>query len=200
MPSHADDLAARISELERELEDELDRARETWRFRLDRGRVRFERNARLAHKRLRQSIPRFIREANLLSVATAPIIYSLIVPFALLDLWVSLYQRICFPIYGIARVRRGQYIAIDRHHLAYLNGIEKMNCVFCGYANGVIAFVREVSGRTEQYWCPIRHARRVRSPHVHYREFLDYGDAEGYHKRLPVLRNQLKPDKRSHGS
>jgi len=197
MPSPADDLAARISELERELEDELGRAREGWRFRLDRGRIRFERDVRLAHKRLRQSIPRFIREANLLSVATAPIIYSLIVPFALLDLWVSLYQRICFPIYGIARVRRRQYIVIDRHHLAYLNGIEKMNCVFCGYANGVIAFVREVGGRTEQYWCPIRHARRVRSPHAQYREFLDYGDAQGYRKRLPVLRNQLKPDKHS---
>ena len=86
-------------------------------------------------------------------------------------------------------------MVIDRHHLAYLNAIEKLNCVYCGYANGVFAYVREIAGRTEQYWCPIRHAKRVRSPHAHYRTFVDYGDAEGYQCRLPVLRNQLKQDR-----
>ena len=30
------------------------------------------------------------------------------------------------------RVRRSRYFVIDRHHLAYLNGIEKLNCVYCG--------------------------------------------------------------------
>src|SRR5258708_15800477 len=119
-------------------------------------------------------------------------VYSLVVPIALLDLWVSAYQRVCFPIYGIDRVKRSAYVVIDRHHLAYLNGIEKANCVFCGYANGVLAYVREVAARTEQYWCPIRHAKRVRAPHVLYRNFVDFGDAEGYRRRLPVLRADLK--------
>ena len=81
---------------------------------------------------------------------------------------------------------------IDRHHLAYLNGIEKLNCVFCGYANGVFAYLREIAGRTEQYWCPIRHARRVRAPHAHYHEFVDFGDAAGYQQQLPILRAELK--------
>lgn len=72
-----------------------------------------------------------------------------------------------------------------------MNAIE-LNCVYCGYANGVLAYVREIAARTEQYWCPIRHAKGVRAPHAHYREFVDYGDAKGYHRRLPVLRDNLK--------
>jgi len=74
----------------------------------------------------------------------------------------------------------------------YLNAIEKVNCVYCGYANGVLAYVREIAGRTEQYWCPIRHAKPVREAHAHYLEFVDFGDAEGYHRRLPMLREKLK--------
>ena len=196
MPSRIDDLLTHIARLERELETELNRARDEWHYRLVAGRIRFARDVRQAHERLKQSIPRYIRESNPLNLLTAPIIYSLIVPIALLDLWMSIYQGLCFPIYGIAHVRRSTYIVIDRHHLAYLNGIEKLNCVYCGYANGVFAYVREIAGRTEQYWCPIRHAKRVKAPHVHYHEFVDYGDAKGYHRRLPILRAELA-DKRS---
>ena len=87
----------------------------------------------------------------------------MVLPIALLDLWASVYQWVCFPVYGISRVRRSAYVVIDRQHLAYLNAIEKLNCVYCGYGNGVFAYVREIAGRTEQYRCPIRHARRVRA-------------------------------------
>ena len=96
--------------------------------------------------------------------------------------------------FGCPPRRRSVFIVIDRQHLAYLNGIEKLNCVYCGYANGVLAYVREIAGRTEQYWCPIRHAKPVRAPHAHYREFVEYGDAEGYHRRLPMLREILKKE------
>lgn len=195
MPARIDDLLERITQLEREVEIELNRARDEWRYRIEAGRIRFERDVRLAHDRLKQSIPAFIRESSPLNLLTAPIIYSLIAPIALLDLWITLYQALCFPLYGIARVRRSTYIVIDRHHLAYLNAIEKLNCVYCGYANGVFAYVREVAGRTEQFWCPIRHAQRVRAPHTHYRKFVDYGDANGYHHELPVLRARLKGNK-----
>jgi hypothetical protein len=50
-------------------------------------------------------------------------------------------------------------------------------CVYCGYANGVIAYARKIASRTEQYWCPIKHALRIRDPHVRYAQFLEYGDA-----------------------
>jgi hypothetical protein len=195
MPSTLDDLLERAALLEREVEEELNLVREQWRYRIDAGKVRFEEDVHAVHRRLKQSIPAYLRESNPLHLLVAPVIYSLIVPIAILDLWVSLYQLTCFPVFGIAHVRRGAYIVFDRQHLAYLNVIEKVNCGYCGYANGVLAYVREIAGRTEQYWCPIRHAKRVRAPHPHYREFTDYGDATGYQQRLPLLRAKLKNEK-----
>ena len=82
--------------------------------------------------------------------------------------------------------------SIDRHRLAYLNGLEKLNCLYCSYANGVIAYVRDIAARTEQYWCPIRHARRVRHPHERYESFAAYGDAAGFRRTLPSQRAALK--------
>src|SRR5580765_5697050 len=120
MPSHIDGLLAHIAQLEGEVERELNRARDQWRYRVDAGRIRFERDVHLAHKRLKQSIPRFIRESSPLNLLTAPVIYAMIVPVAIVDLSFSAYQTVCFPIYGIARVRRSVYIVIDRQHLAYL--------------------------------------------------------------------------------
>lgn len=192
MPSRIDDLLEHIEGLEREVEAELDRRRARWRYGIDAGRIRFEHEAHLAHQRLKQGIARFLRESSIPNLLTAPLIYSMIIPIAALDAWISLYQAVCFRVYGIARVHRSRYVVIDRQHLAYLNAIEKLNCMYCGYANGVFAYVREVAGRTEQYWCPIRHARRVRAPHRQYRHFVDYGDAAGYRRRLIPLRQELR--------
>lgn len=190
-----DELWSNVADLEREMEAELKAARRRWRYRLIAGRVRFAREVRQTHARLKQGVPRYLRESRIRNLLTAPVIYSLIVPIVILDAWITIYQWICFPVYGITLVSRSRYIIIDRHHLAYLNVIEKANCLFCSYANGVFAYVREVAGRTEQYWCPIRHARRVSGPHGQYRRFVDYGDANGYHRRLMSLRAELKEDK-----
>jgi hypothetical protein len=134
----------------------------------------------------------YIRDGSVLSLVTAPIIYSLILPFAALDVWTTLYQRVCFPAYGMACVPRRPYFALDRHKLEYLNAIEKMNCTFCTYANGVIAYVREVAARTEQFWCPIKHGRAIAAPHPLYSVFVGYGDGPAYTQRLPLLRAALQ--------
>ena len=194
MRSHVDDILERMARLEKELEHELRHAESSWRYRLEAGKVLFERDVRSAHARLRKSVPRFLRDSSLLNLLTAPLIYWLMVPIALLDISVTVYQHVCFRVYGVARVTRSAYVVIDRQHLAYLNTIEKLNCMYCGYANGVFAYVREVAGRTEQYWCPIRHAKRVRAPHLHYRHFVEYGDAQGYHTRLIPLREELREE------
>jgi hypothetical protein len=122
------------------------------------------------------------------------VIYSLIIPFALLDLWVSLYQAICFPAYGIPKVRRADHIRIDRHQLAYLNGLQKLNCVYCGYVNGLISWTREIGSRTEAYWCPIKHAGPVRHPHGRYASFVDFGDAEQFQEGLCRSRETITRD------
>jgi hypothetical protein len=75
-----------------------------------------ERDLRRAHKRLKQSIPSYLLESRPLNLLAAPIIYSMIVPIALLDAWISLYQSICFPLFGIRRVQRWDYIVVDRHN------------------------------------------------------------------------------------
>ena len=189
------DVLDRIRDLEVELERDIAAAQEQWHYKVETGRVRFEQEVHRRHKQLKTSVRRYLQESYLPSILTAPVIYSVILPFLALDLWASLYQRICFPIYGIARVCRSDYIVFDRRKLAYLNGIEKANCDYCGYANGLLAYIREISARTEQYWCPIKHSRRIKGPHPHYRGFVDYGDAEGYKRELPVLRKVLNDDR-----
>jgi hypothetical protein len=97
-----------------------------------------------------------------------------------LDLAVAIYQAICFPIYGIPKVRRADYLIFDRGRLGYLNPIEKLGCVYCSYANGLLSYVTEIAARTEQYFCPIKHAHRMVRPHSRYAHFLPYGDAAAY--------------------
>jgi hypothetical protein len=134
----------------------------------------------------------YVTGGSVATMATAPVIYFLLLPFGLLDLSVSLFQAICFRAWDIKRVRRRDFFAIDRHKLAYLNGLEKVNCLYCSYANGVIAYVREIAARTEQYWCPIKHARRPRGNHERYGLFLPYGDASVYRSGLAGLRRAIK--------
>jgi hypothetical protein len=125
-------------------------------------------------------------------VLCVPFIYPVLVPMLLLDAFVWVYQWVCFPLCGIPRVRRSDYGVFDRSHLAYLNGLEKINCAYCAYGNGLIAYCREVFGLTEQYWCPIKHSRRILQAHPHYHGFMDYGDAQSYRSELSRLRAELK--------
>jgi len=136
----------------------------------------------------------FLWEAPVASLLVAPMIYSLTIPLVLLDLWVQLYQAVCFPVYRIAKVDRSRYVLLDRGHLQYLNWIERANCNYCGYANGLVAYAREIAARTEQYFCPIKHAFRCSGVHSHYDEFLDFGDAHAYKEELPKLRAELRPE------
>lgn len=191
MPPQVDRIRQRLREAERDVLDDIAAGRRRWHYRVRRGRIWFDKEVLRAHRRVRQTIPSYIRHGSVLNLLTAPVIYSLLVPLALLDAWVWAYQWVCFPIYGIARVRRRRYVVMDRRRLAYLNGIEKANCTFCSYANGLLAYVREVAARTEQYWCPIKHARRIAAVHQRYGAFVDYGDAQGYRRGLIALRGAL---------
>ncbi len=185
-------LVQGIKSLEAELEVELARRRIELNFVVHEGKARFEQVIIARQRAARLGMLKFLLGSRPLMVISAPVIYSLILPFALLDAFVSAYQAVCFRVYGVPRVRRRDYLIFDRGHLAYLNAIEKLNCMYCSYANGVIAYVREVASRTEQYWCPIKHARRVIAAHDHYAAFLDYGDAEAYRRELPALRQELQ--------
>lgn len=184
-------LLDRMHALESELDAALAKRRAELRVGLEQGRAVFEEELLRRHRELRRKLLPFIFGARPLVLLTAPVIYAGIVAFLILDLFVSVYQAVCFPIYGIAKVKRADYLVFDRHHLAYLNVLEKLNCAYCSYANGIVAYAREIAARTEQYWCPIKHARRVMGTHERYLRFEDYGDAEGYPQRLERLRKDL---------
>lgn len=192
MTGRMQDLVEEILRLQKELEKEIDARRETLGWRLKERLVEFEEGITAEHRRLRTGVRRFLADSSIAAILTAPVIYSMIVPLVLLDLWANLYQHVCFRAYGIPRVRRSDHIVFDRSHLAYLNWIEALNCLYCSYGNGVISQVREITSRTEQYWCPIKHALRTADPHRRYVQFLEYGDAEGYRAHLEDLRDRLR--------
>ncbi len=185
------ELLARIQQMELEIEQEMKRKRAELQADFEETRVRFEREVLEQQRRFKTGILPYLLSANLLSVLTAPVIYSVLFPMLLLDVSITVYQHICFRAYGIPRVKRSDYFAYDRAHLAYLNLIEKINCAYCSYGNGLMAYGREVVARTEQYWCPIKHARKVMAAHPYYTGFVDFGDAQSYKDELENLRTEL---------
>ena len=194
MTQRMKELADEIVRLQGELDREIEDRRKALGLKLKDRIGQFEQGLVAEHRRLRLSLGKYFGKTTLAVVLTAPVIYSLMIPLVILDGWVSAYQAICFRAYGIPRVSRRDYIAFDRGGLGYLNIIEALNCAFCAYANGLVAYVREVSSRTEQYWCPIKHALKISDPHRRYYEFLEYGDAEGYRGRLQEFRARLRTE------
>jgi hypothetical protein len=187
-------LAASIRSLERQLEAALAKRRLELNYKVQDGVVHFEQVIIERHRLLRARLLKYVFGARPAMILSAPAIYALIIPFVLMDLFVMVYQIVCFPVYGIPRVRRSDYLAFDRGQLAFLNVIEKINCAYCSYANGVLGYVREVAARTEQYWCPIKHARRVLGVHARYGSFVDYGDADAYRHDLERLQAEARTE------
>jgi hypothetical protein len=180
-----------IQKLESDLEVEMARHRLQFAYTIENDKTRFEDHVLTYHKRLRSNWLKYLLEARPVVLISAPIIYSTIVAFFFLDISVSLYQRLCFRVYGIPRVLRRDHFVYDRGHLAYLNRFEQFNCLFCSYGNGVVSYAREIAARTEQYWCPIKHARRIVGEHERCRSFADYGDAKAYQADLKQSRAKL---------
>jgi hypothetical protein len=190
MNKRIQELNEQIRRLEAELRQEIQRIRvQTYEIR-DRV-VHFREEVRQQHRAQLLRLLSYLRQSELKHVLTAPVIWLCLWPALLMDAVVSLYQAVCFPVYGIPKVRRRDHIVIDRHYLGYLNVIEKLNCLYCSYFNGLLSYVREIAARTEQYWCPIKHAMQQKSQHSRYQRFAEYGDAEGFRRELPRLRQDF---------
>lgn len=194
MTHQIDELIRRIKELQEELETEFKQKREEFQFVIEKKRIRFAEEVARQQRRLKTGLFRYLIEARPLNILTAPIIYAGFIPFMALDLFLFIYQTICFPVYGIPKVKRADYLIFDREDLPYLNIIEKFNCFYCSYGNGLAAYAREISARTEQYWCPIKHARRIKAAHDRYPRFFEFGDAESFSKGLERLRQELEKE------
>lgn len=113
---------------------------------------------------------------------SAPFIYMMVVPSVFLDICLEIYHRVCFPLYGMAYIKRGEYIVIDRHKLSYLSFVEKLHCMYCGYVNGLMAYAVAIAGATESYWCGIKHQdeNSKKGTQSHHKSFLPYGNRETF--------------------
>jgi len=181
-------LLAQMATLEEDLRTAVQEQESKMFFQINGKRVEFERTVKDAHRKLKTNFFRWLVTNRPQNLITGPIIYAMIIPMVMLDLCVSFYQFTCFPIYGVKRVRRRDYIVFDRYQLGYLNFIEKFHCAYCEYGNGLMAYMTEILARTEQYFCPIKHAHKILGAHSRYKLFLSYGDAADYEKRLEEFR------------
>jgi hypothetical protein len=191
MNENINQILARMAALEDELRQAVHQQESRMFFQIKGKRVEFEQSVKAAHRKLKTNLFHWLITNRSQNLITGPIIYSMIIPLLMLDLCVSFYQWACFPIYGIVKVRRGDYLLFDRSQLAYLNVIEKFHCTYCEYGNGLMSYVREILARTEQYFCPIKHAHNILGTHGRYNRFLDYGDAADYQARLEEFRVAL---------
>jgi hypothetical protein len=94
MTSQLDELTAKLRSVEAEIEVELTKRREELRFRLENRRIVFEKEVLRIHRELKIRASRYLIDANPLMILSAPVIYSLLVPIALVDVWVMAYQAI----------------------------------------------------------------------------------------------------------
>lgn len=184
-------ILAQMAALEGDLRTAVHEQESKMFFQIRGKRVEFESSVKAAHRKLKKNFFRWLVTNRPQNLITGPIIYAMIFPLMMLDLCVSFYQWSCFPIYGVTRVRRSDYIVFDRHQLGYLNFIEKFHCTYCEYGNGLMSYMAEILARTEAYFCPIKHAHKILGTHAHYNRFLDYGDAADYEARLEEYRVAL---------
>jgi len=185
------EIMEQIKNLEKRLSIEFQKKQEEFFYKINGRKVRFDKATREYHKTLMTKVRTYLYRAGILKIITAPLVWFCIIPALFLDFVVMIFQLICFPVYKIPKVSRSDYIVLDRHSLKYLNVIEKVNCVYCGYFNGLMAFVLEVGGRAEQHWCPIKHARKIGSTHSRYNKFLDYGDADSHKKEIERIKQDF---------
>ncbi|MDX9970464.1 MAG: hypothetical protein RBS56_00975 [Candidatus Gracilibacteria bacterium] len=182
MPSKISQLIENIEKSYAELKIEYRKAMEKYGFNLKGKKIIFLKNIKDKNKALKLSIIRHITHAKLRHLLSLPFIYSMIIPALILDFFLLVYQTFAFPLYRLPKVKRRDYIVYDRRFLDYLNIIQKVHCLYCSYVNGLFAYAVEIAARTERYWCPIKAASHPKSPHSFYKEFADYGDAEGFQK------------------
>ena len=115
----------------------------------------------------------------------APLVWMMIIPVVICDIFLEVYHRLAFPIYGIEYVTRSHYIRIwDREKLPYLTWYEKLGCMYCGYVNGWLHYASVVAGRTENYFCAIAHLEnRGYVPSEHEQSFAKYGSEAALRRR-----------------
>ena len=105
MAGRIEDIVERIRTLEAELEAEVKHQTDSLSHDFEEKRIRFEREILEQQKRFKMGLIKYLCSANLKSYLAAPFIYSLICPLICLDIFISIYQWTCFPLFGIKKIK-----------------------------------------------------------------------------------------------
>jgi hypothetical protein len=195
--SRVEEIVKQIKSLEYELIEELKKKQDEFFYTLEDKKIKFQEGVISEGRSRIVSSIKYLSSFSVLAIATIPFIWLMMLPALLVDIFVTIYQSACFPIYKIPKVKRSDYVVIDRYNLFYLDRVEKMNCWYCEYFNGVISYTREIAARTEQFWCPIKHSTPQIDAHSRYDKFFDFGDYTRYREELAKRRSDFKDIKDS---
>lgn len=163
-------------------------------YEIQNGYVRFEKEVLDKQKENMKNLLAWFRDIPLLHLLTSPLIYAMVIPAILFDVILFLYQQIIFRIYKFEFVKRSDYVIFDRQYLGYLNCFEKLNCMYCSYFNGLMHYASAIASRTELYFCPIKHAKKVAYQHDYYDEFFRYGEEDAYQEKLEEIRKKFQKE------
>ncbi len=192
MNNRIDEIILQIRTLENELIDELKHKEKKFFYKIEDEKMRLEENVIKEGKLKIISSVKYLSSFSVLAVLTIPFIWSMMIPAVIVDVFATVYQAICFPIYKIPKVKRDDYVIMDRYSLFYLDRVEKINCWYCEYFNGVITYVREIAARSEQFWCPIKHSQKLKDKHSRYDLFFDFDDYMKYRQELETRRSNFE--------
>ncbi len=184
MTTQLNNLIKEIDKLNDRLTEEYQKASKQYSFFIKQKKIEFSQAARARNKKFKIPLRRYLVPKNLRHLVSAPFIYSVVFPLVFLDIVVSIYHAVAFPLYRIPKVKRSDYINFDRRYLDYLNLLQKVNCLYCSYTNGLIAYVMEIAARTERYWCPIKAAQKPKFHHTWYSDFADYGEPKEWRQKF----------------
>jgi len=184
-----------IEALEEQLKEEIATQEDHIAYEIKNGYVRFEQDSLAKQKEKMKKIIAYLKDVPFLHLISSPLVYIMILPAMVFDLMLYVYQQVIFRIYRFEFIKRNEYIVFDRHYLAYLNPIEKINCLYCSYFNGLMHYAAEISAKTELYFCPIKHAKKVAYKHRYYKDFLSYGNERDFQEKFQELREKLQRNK-----
>ncbi len=184
MNSNIKKIIEKVDHLNEKLSKEYTSLAKKYGFSIKKRKVLFLKKFKEKNKRFRIPTIKYVLPKNIRHLLSIPFIYAMIIPLIIMDIFITLYHWVAFPLYRIPRVKRQDYINYDRKYLNYLNSIQKVNCLYCSYANGFIAYAQEIAARTERYWCPLKAAKRPKFHHEWYKDFADYGNPKEWNKKF----------------
>jgi hypothetical protein len=196
MKSRINKILTEIEQKVKELKVEYSKLMENYKFSFLNWKIIFDKDKKASDKLKKRSFWYSITHTNLREFLSIPFIYAMFLSAILLDISLFIYQQTAMRLYWIPLVKREYYISFDRKELAYLNWVQKFNCLYCSYMNWLFSYAVEIGWRTEKYWCPIKHAKKIKWWHDRERCFADYWDVDWFKETAYSVKEFYENDKK----